>query len=297
MLPEASYIAAFLGGLFSLLSPCSALLLPAFFAYAFESRRELVRKTVIFYLGLCVTLVPLGMGISAVSRLFYGQRSALILVAGVLLILLGIWQLMGRGFSLGPFERLRGRIRGDSAGATFALGAVYGFAGFCSGPILGAVLTVAAASGETLRGAGLLATYALGMAAPLFLLASLWDRLDLGRRRWLRGRELSLGGLRVHTTSLVSGVMFVALGVLFIAYDGTTALTGLYASRGAEDLALDAERWAGSVARAVPDWLALAVVAALVLSFVAYRRLARTKKGPGRDPSPSAPEKEGGTAL
>ena len=290
MLPEASYIAAFLGGLFSLLSPCSALLLPAFFAYAFESRRELVRKTVVFYLGLCVTLVPLGMGISAISRLFYGQRSALILVAGTLLILLGIWQLMGRGFSLGPFDRLRGRIKGDSVGATFALGAVYGFAGFCSGPILGAVLTVAAASGETLRGAGLLATYALGMAAPLFLLASLWDRLDLGRRRWLRGRELSLGRLRIHTTSLVSGVMFVALGVLFIAYDGTTALTGLYASQGAEDLALTAEGWASSVARAIPDWLALVLLAALVSSFLAYRRLKRRKKGPGPDPSPNASE-------
>ena len=291
MLPEASYLAAFLGGLFSLLSPCSALLLPAFFAYAFESRRELVRKTVVFYLGLCVTLVPLGMGISAVSRLFYGQRSALILVAGVLLILLGIWQLAGRGFSFGPFERLRGRIKGDSAGATFALGAVYGFAGFCSGPILGAVLTVAAASGETLRGAGLLAIYALGMAAPLFLLASLWDRLDLGRRRWLRGRELSFGRLRVHTTSLVSGAMFVVLGVSFIAYDGTTALAGFYASRGAEDLALTAEGWAGSVARAVPDALVLSLLAALAVSFVAYRRLARKKKGPGSDPGPDAPKR------
>ena len=292
MLPEASYIAAFLGGLFSLLSPCSALLLPAFFAYAFESRRELVRKTVVFYLGLCVTLVPLGMGISAVSRLFYGQRSTLILIAGAMLVLLGAWQLMGRGFSLGPFERLRGRVKGDSVGATFALGAVYGFAGFCSGPILGAVLTVAAASGETLRGAGLLATYALGMAAPLFLLASLWDRLDLGRRRWLRGRELSLGGLQIHTTNLVSGVMFVALGVLFIAYDGTTALTGLYASGGAEDLALAAEGWAGSVARAVPDGLALVLLAVLVLSFFAYRRSARKKKGPGAAPGPDAPERK-----
>lgn len=289
MLPEASYLAAFLGGLFSLLSPCSALLLPAFFAYAFESRRELVRKTVVFYLGLCVTLVPLGMGISAVSRLFYGQRSALILVAGILLILLGIWQLMGRGFSIGPFEKLRGRIKGDSVGATFALGAVYGFAGFCSGPILGAVLTVAAASGETLRGAGLLATYALGMAAPLFLLASLWDRLDLGRRRWLRGRELSFGGLRVHTTSLVSGVMFIGLGVMFIVYDGTTALTGLYASRGAEDLALTAEGWAGSVARAVPDTLVLALLVALLAAFFVYRRLSRKKKGPGSDPGPDDP--------
>lgn len=290
MLPEASYLAALLGGLFSLLSPCSALLLPAFFAYAFESRRELVRKTVIFYLGLCVTLVPLGMGISAVSRLFYGQRNALILAAGGLLILLGIWQLAGRGFSLGPFERLRGRIKGDSAGATFALGAVYGFAGFCSGPILGAVLTVAAASGETLRGAGLLATYALGMAAPLFLLASLWDRLDLGRRRWLRGRELSFGGLRVHSTNLVSGAMFVVLGALFIFYDGTTALSGIYASRGAEDLALAAEGWARSVSRAVPDALVLALLAALVLSFVAYRRLARKKRGPGSSPGPDIPK-------
>ena len=289
MLPEASYLAAFLGGLFSLFSPCSALLLPAFFAYAFESRGELVRKTVIFYLGLCVTLVPLGMGISAVSRLFYGQRSALILGAGVLLILLGAWQLAGRGFSLGPFERLRGRIKGDSAGATFALGAVYGFAGFCSGPILGAVLTVAAASGETVRGAGLLATYALGMAAPLFLLASLWDRLDLGERRWLRGRELAFGGFRVHTTNLVSGTMFVLLGVLFIAYEGTTGLTALYASRGAENLALAAEGWAAAVARAVPDALVLAALAALAGAFVAYRRLAaRKKKGPGSDPDPDA---------
>ena len=289
MLPEASYLAAFLGGLFSLLSPCSALLLPAFFAYAFESRRELVKKTVVFYLGLCATLVPLGMGISAVSRLFYGHRSTLILVAGILLILLGVWQLAGRGFSLGPFEGLRARIKGDSAGATFALGAVYGFAGFCSGPILGAVLTVAAASGETLRGAGLLATYALGMAAPLFLLASLWDRLDLGGRRWLRGRELSFGRLRVHTTNLVSGTMFVLLGVLFIAYEGTTALTGFYASRGAEDLAFAAERWAGSVARAVPDALALVLLVALAAALLVYRRFAGKKKGPGSNPGPDAP--------
>ena len=68
---EASYLTAFFGGVLSLLSPCSALLLPAFFAYAFQSRRKLLAKTAIFYLGLAATLVPLGMGISAVSRLVY----------------------------------------------------------------------------------------------------------------------------------------------------------------------------------------------------------------------------------
>ena len=217
---EISYLAAFFGGILSLLSPCSALLLPAFFAYAFQSRKDLLTKTAVFYLGLAATLVPLGMGVSAVSRLVYGQRSILILVSGVIIILLGVLQLLGRGFTFGTLSRIQGKVRGESTGATFALGAVYGFAGFCSGPILGAVLTVAASSGQVIRGAVLLAIYALGMAVPLFLMAALWDRFDLGRRSWLRGRELSIGRLRVHTTNLLSGVMFVLLGVIFIAYEG-----------------------------------------------------------------------------
>ncbi len=270
---EASYLAAFLGGVLSLLSPCSALLLPAFFAYAFQSRKDLLAKTAILYLGLAATLVPLGMGISAVSRLVYGQRSTLILVSGAVIIALGVVQLLGHGFELGPLSRLRGRIRGTPAGATFALGAVYGFAGFCSGPILGAVLTVAASSGEVSRGATLLAAYALGMAAPLFFLATLWDRFDLGHRSWLRGRELRLGSLRLHTTNLVSGTMFILLGAVFIAYEGTSALSGLYEENGAVDVAYDAEQWTRSLANSVPNALVLA--AALLLTVAAYRRRRR----------------------
>src|ERR687883_1471036 len=262
---EVSYLVAFLGGLLSLLSPCSALLLPAFFAYAFQSRRKLLAKTAIFYLGLATTLVPLGMGISAVSRLVYGQRSTLIVVSGVVIVFFGLLQILRGGFEFGPLSRLQGRVRGTSAGATFALGAVYGFAGFCSGPILGAVLTVAASSGQVLRGAALLAIYALGMAAPLFFLAALWDRFGLGHRSWLRGQELSLGCLRLHTTNLVSGVMLVLLGAIFIAYEGTSALSGLYEEKGAVDLAYTAEQQADSFARSVPDALVLAGVLAAAL--------------------------------
>lgn len=268
---EVSYLASFLGGVLSLLSPCSALLLPAFFAYSFGGSGELIKKTGIFYLGLAATLVPLGMGISAVSALFYGQRNLLITLAGLLLIFFGVLQIFGRGFTVGPLERLRGRIRGDSAGAVFALGAVYGFAGFCSGPILGAVLTVAAASGEAARGAGLLAVYALGMAAPLFAMALLWERFDLGKRCWLGGREVGVGGLRFHTTGLVSGLMFVLLGVVFIAYEGTSALGGLYAAGGAEDLALAAQQWIGGLTRSVPGAAVLAFLAAVAAGFLLHR--------------------------
>ena len=258
---EISLVASFFGGVLSLLSPCSAMLLPAFFAYAFGE--ELVKKTGVFYLGLGATLVPLGMGISAVSALFYGHRGALIAISGGLLITFGILQLLGYGFTLGPLSRVRGKIRGDSSLAVFSLGAVYGFAGFCSGPILGAVLTVAAASGEALSGAILLAVYAAGMAAPLFLMALFWDRIR--SRRWLRGREVALGKFRLHTTNLISGAMFVLLGVLFIAYEGTSALSGLYESSGATDLALAAEQWVNNTAPWIPTAAILAALAVLLI--------------------------------
>jgi len=264
---EISLLASFFGGVLSLLSPCSALLLPAFFAYAFGGG-ELVKKTGLFYLGLVATLVPLGMGISAVSALFYGHRAALITISGGLLIAFGVLQLLGRGFTVGPLARLRSRVRGDSSGAVFALGAVYGFAGFCSGPILGAVLTVAAASGGVARGALLLAVYAAGMAAPLFVLALLWERLDLRNRPLLRGREISVGRFRLHTTNLVSGAMFVLLGTLFIAYEGTSALSGLYESNGATDLAFAAEAWAGDVARRIPGGVLLVALVALLAALI-----------------------------
>ena len=276
---EVSLLAAFFGGVLSLLSPCSALLLPAFFAYAFSGGGELVGKTGLFYLGLAATLVPLGMGISAVSSLVYGHRSALITISGVLLIGFGFLQLLGRGFTAGPLARLRSRVRGDSAGAVFALGAVYGFAGFCSGPILGAVLTVAAASGGAARGALLLAVYAAGMATPLFLLALFWDRLDPRNSRWLRGREISVGRLRLHSTNLVSGAMFILLGTLFIAYQGTSALSGLYESNGATDLAFAAQQWADGVAQRIPDPALLAVLGALLAASLFRWHLRRGKTG------------------
>ncbi len=234
---DVGYVAAVAGGVLALFSPCAALLLPSFFAYAFQNPTRLLARTAVFYLGLCVTLVPLGAGSAAVSTLFYGHRDTLILVAGWLIIALGSLQLFGLGFAWALPARLQNRFVGRAGVAPiFGLGAVYGFAGFCSGPILGAVLTVAA-TGGVVRGGILLASYALGMALPLFVLALVWNRFDLGRRGWLRGRGVSLGPLRSHTNSIVSGLLFIAIGVIFLVYDGTASLTGIPGLRWMEDLA------------------------------------------------------------
>ncbi|MGW1338607.1 cytochrome c biogenesis CcdA family protein [Streptomyces rubiginosohelvolus] len=283
MTADIGYFAAFLGGLLALVSPCSALLLPAFFAYSIDSTSRLLARTGIFYAGLATTLVPLGAAGSYAGRLFYGHRDALVTGAGWLIIMLGVAQIVGLGFASRRMAELSGRIRPTTAFSVYALGAVYGLAGFCAGPILGSVLTVAAVSGSPVYGGLLLAVYALGMAVPLFVLALLWERFDLGRRTWLRGRTVQLGGrFQLHTTSLLSGLFFIGLGALFLVYDGTTALPGLL---GVDD-SFAVEQWAQKLGERVPDGAALVavvLVALLVLGVRAWRR---------RDAGVPAAEKE-----
>ncbi|MGW0467570.1 cytochrome c biogenesis CcdA family protein [Streptomyces sp. NPDC003027] len=277
MSADIGYLAALLGGLLALLSPCSALLLPAFFAYSIDSTSRLLARTGVFYAGLATTLVPLGAAGSFAGRLFYGHRDLLVALGGWLIIVLGVLQILGMGFASRRIAEVSGRIRPTTAVSVYALGLVYGLAGFCAGPILGSVLTVAALSGSPAYGGLLLAVYALGMAVPLFLLALLWERYELGRRRWLRGRPLRVGRFEPHSTSLLSGLFFVLLGTLFLVFDGTTALPGLLSV----DDSFAVEERVAAVGRAVPDWallVALVAVVGLVLA-LRGRRVRRRQEG------------------
>jgi len=267
---DIGYVAAFLGGVLALLSPCSALLLPSFFAYSFQQPGRLLLRTFLFYAGLASTLVPLGVGSSFASRLFYGHREILISVAGWTIIVLGVVQFVGGGFTFKPAQRAQSRIRVRSNTSVFALGAVYGLAGFCSGPILGSVLMVAATSDQPIRGGALLAVYAFGMSAPLFLLALLWDRFNLGTNRWLRGRDIRLGRVHLHSTSLISGLLFIGIGVLFLRYSGTSGITGIFGGSGLSNIDYKAQQWVQGLGHTF-DVVALLVVGIGALGVLAYR--------------------------
>ncbi|WP_338671758.1 cytochrome c biogenesis CcdA family protein [Streptomyces sp. SCSIO 30461] len=279
------YLAAFAGGLLALLSPCSALLLPAFFAYSIDSTTRLVARTGVFYAGLATTLVPLGAAGSFAGRLFYGHRDLLVATGGWLIIALGVAQVLGRGFAPRRLAEAGGRIRPTTAVSVYALGLVYGLAGFCAGPILGSVLTVAALTGSPAYGGFLLAVYALGMAVPLFVLALLWERCRLGKRGWLRGRvvRLAAGRFELHTASVLSGLFFITLGVLFLVFDGTTALSGPLPV----DMSYALEHRVVGVGRAVPDW-ALVSVAAMAAGAVPAMRTWRRGRAAARPTRPSA---------
>jgi cytochrome c biogenesis protein CcdA len=294
---DIGFVAAVLGGLLALLSPCSALLLPSFFAYAFRDTGRLLLRTTVFYAGLCLTLVPLGAGSAMVSMLFHGHRDTLITVAGGLVIAFGVAQILGLGFTWGVLTRAQGRFAGGRGNpSVLGLGAVYGLAGFCSGPILGAVLTVAA-TGTPGRGMLLMAAYGLGMVLPMFFLALLWDHYDLGGRRWLRGRTVEVGPLRTHTTALLSGGLFVGIGVLFVAFDGTASITSLPGAGWMDEAAYRAQ---GVLSRlgSGTDLVALVAIAVAVTVVVAGTLLSRCRtRGEGSDVTETAEEaREAGEA-
>lgn len=229
---EVGLLSAFLGGALALLSPCGALLLPGFFASTITSRAGLATHAVVFYLGLVLTLVPLGIGAGALGALLIGQRALLIAGTSVVLIVLGALHALGLGFDLSRmlpgFDRLQQRsTRGTGFARTFLLGAVGGIAGFCAGPILGAVLTLAMGQGSMLLAGLLLAVYGAGMVGPLVALAAVWDRLGDRARARLRGREFTVLGRRLHTTTVLTGLVIIALGILFWTTNGLVTLPSL----------------------------------------------------------------------
>lgn len=258
---EIGYAGALVGGLLTLLSPCSVMLLPAFFAYAFVTPSKLVRYTGLFYVGLLTTLVPLGIFSASLGGLVTAHRTILVGIVAALVILAGVVQISGV-----PVPGLSSRSSTPemttdrtSAVSVFFLGAVYAVAGVCSGPILGSVLMLAALGNNPLYGAIVLALYALGMALPLFVLAVLWGRLGRRGRSWLKPRTVRIGRWQNSWTMIISGLLSVGVGVLLLASSGTEALAGLFTI----DTQYAAESWVTNDLSAA--WDVWVVVAAIVV--------------------------------
>lgn len=280
MAEQIGLAGAFLGGFLALLSPCAALLLPSFFAFTYDGVGSLVSRTGLFFVGLVAVLAPLGAGVAALGSLFTVHRQTVTAIGAVVIILFGLAMIFGRGFGFGPLSGLADRVQVAGPLSTIALGAVYAFAGFCSGPLLGAVLTVGLTSGQPVYGALVMTAYAAGMTVPLLVLAALWPRLGPRFGRVLRGRDVRLGRFTFHTTSAISGIALIVIGVLIWVTEGTASL-------GAPVGADTQLRWQTTIA----DWAGgisnLEVVTALVAVLVVVQvvRVLRRRAAPAEPPA------------
>src|SRR3989338_6995479 len=102
-LQNLSFFVAFIGGMISVLLPCTLAILPAFFAYTFKERREITKMTFVFFIGFSLTFVVLGIIAAAVgdtlSSLQFTKTNTLIFIAGILLIVFGIMTILAKGFN------------------------------------------------------------------------------------------------------------------------------------------------------------------------------------------------------
>ncbi|GBE08753.1 cytochrome C biogenesis protein transmembrane region [bacterium BMS3Bbin11] len=248
---DITYMLAVLAGLLSFLSPCVLPLMPVYLSYLTGvsvadddniSRSRMFAHALVFVLGFSFIFILIGASMGLVFGTYLRTDFADILtkVGGVVLIILGIH--MSRIIKKGevwlsamprlyrvlvtidnkldaiilPERRVQtkhsntpGYIRSGVVGVSFAAGWTP-----CIGPLLGAILTLAAGStygtdpvAAVMKSAGLLSAYSLGLAIPFLLTALL-----LGRATGFL-KKINRHG---HIIETISGVLLLIIGMLLL---------------------------------------------------------------------------------
>jgi cytochrome c-type biogenesis protein len=238
--PVLALLVAAAAGFVSFASPCVLPLVPGYLSYMSgvsgqdverrgnRAAGRVVAGAALFVLGFSLVFVALGAALGAVTSWLVLNRGLVTRIAGVLVIVMGLFLagVVKPGF-LYRERRLRAdKVPGGLAGA-LPLGMVFGLGWTpCIGPTLGAVLGLATiGGGGARRGAVLLFAYSLGLGVP-FLIAALGFRRALGRFPALRAR--------FRWFELAGGGMLVVIGLLLV--------TGLW-----DSLLTQLRVWSGSI--------------------------------------------------
>lgn len=269
-----SFIVALAGGFLSLISPCSAAMLPVFFAYSFKEKKELVKMTFIFFLGLATLFIPLGFSASLVSKLFINNQIIFFNSAGAIFIVLGIIVFFGKSWQWLPRSlREKARVSGEgkkNIGTVYIMGVLFSFAsGTCSAPIIGAILTLASTSSNSIMAVLMLLTYAFGLVLPLFIIAWFFDRYNFAGSKIIQGKswDIALGGktFYLHTTNIITSVLFIGVGIVFIVSKGTNAFLHNFEQLGLTDYYFDLNEKVLLRANEIPNWPFLLAAAAIIV--------------------------------
>src|SRR5664279_1183175 len=210
-------LTALIAGLVSFLSPCVLPLVPPYLVYLAGTslerfadkepeprvKRETVVAAALFVLGFSTVFVALGASASVIGSLIRAYSEPLATIAGVVIIVMGLHFL-----GITPIALLHRQKRLEVAKpvglwGAYVMGLAFAFGWTpCIGPILAAILSVAAAEATVAKGAGLLAVYSAGLGIP-FLIAALmveqFSSLFSRMKRHLANVERAMGVLMVIT--------------------------------------------------------------------------------------------------
>lgn len=221
---EVSYIGALTAGLLSFLSPCVLPLVPPYLCFlggvsldqltgegdapAGVEKRVFI-SALVFVLGFSTVFVGLGATSSVVGKLLAQHLDILAKIAGVVIALLGLHFL---GVFRVAFLMREARFHVESRPAglvgAYVIGLAFAFGWTpCVGPVLAAILFVAASEDSILYGASLLGAYAGGLGIP-FLAAALAARPFTKFMQRFRGH--------IRKVEIALGILLVITGILFL---------------------------------------------------------------------------------
>ena len=221
-LQNISFLVAFLGGILSFLLPCSLAILPAFFSYTFKEKKDMTKMTLIFFSGFSIVFILLGIIASFLGQslaTFQVNHRLVVSIAGIFMLIMALFTFFGKGFS--SIIKQKSQYSHDGAGI-FLFGFFFAVGwSACLGPILAGILLISSTFNSYFLSSMLLFSYSLGIFVPLFLISYFWDTYSLGEKKWLRGKEVTIGKYSFHSWNIVSGILLFIAGLVFLVFSGT----------------------------------------------------------------------------
>ncbi|MGJ4951659.1 cytochrome c biogenesis CcdA family protein [Bradyrhizobium sp. HKCCYLS20291] len=222
MIQNVSIPAAFIAGLVSFLSPCVLPLVPPYLVYLTGatiehieseeapavSRRAVMLSAALFVLGFSTVFVMLGASASEIGQHLRAWSAELSILAGIIIIIMGLHFL---GLTRIGILMREGRLpipKPVSLWGAYVMGLAFAFGWTpCIGPILAAILSIAAAKASVAEGAWLLAIYSAGLGIPFLVAAFMIEQFSALFMR-MRGHLVNV--------ERAMGVLMVATGIGFL---------------------------------------------------------------------------------
>lgn len=229
---SVSIPAAFVAGIISFLSPCVLPLVPPYLIYltgatiehvssneaTTASRRAVMLSALAFVLGFSTVFVALGASASLIGSFIRAWSAQLSIAAGIVIVIMGLHFL---GLTRIGFLMREGRLTAPKPvglWGAYVMGLAFAFGWTpCIGPILAAILSVAAAEATVTKGAALLAIYSAGLGIPFLLAAFMIDRSTSLLARMKR---------HLATIERAMGVLMVVTGICFLT--GTMSTVSIW---------------------------------------------------------------------
>lgn len=222
-----NFFIVFIEGILSIFSPCILPILPVYLSMLSNSSIEdlensnfkksrLLLNTVFFVFGISITFFILGSSINAFSSFLKTNKSLIMLIGGIFIILMGLFYLgVIKSNILSREKKFNVNTSTMNPFTAFILGFTFSFGWTpCIGPILASVLVLASSSQNIVVGNLLILTYTLGFILP-FLLVSLFCNKLLSKfhkaKQYMKAIK-SISGAFI----IIAGVVMVVNGVINI---------------------------------------------------------------------------------